>query len=37
MDFIECESIPTLVELKDKNGGFVAAKKFSMGQNTQII
>ena len=37
MDMIECENIPTWVELKDPEEKVVFAKNFEIGQNTQII
>ena len=37
IDMVECENIPTLVDLKDDNETPKLAKTFAIGQNTQII
>ena len=34
IDMVECENVPTWVELKDKDDQMVIPKKFSIGQNT---
>ena len=34
---VECENVPTLVDLKDENEKPMLAKTFTMGQNTMMI
>lgn len=37
IDMVECENIPTFIDLKDENETAKVAKRFAIGQNTQII
>ena len=37
IDMVECENIPTLVDLKDENEAGQIAKKFAIGQNTMMM
>ena len=37
IDMVECENIPTVIDLKDDYETPKLAKRFAIGQNTQII
>jgi alpha-tubulin suppressor-like RCC1 family protein len=37
IDMIECENVPTLIDLKDEKEGPKAAKNFAVGQYTMLI
>ena len=37
MDMVECENVPTLVELRDENEAVHLAKNFVIGQSTMLI
>ena len=37
MDMVECENVPTRVDLQDENLQIQFAKRFEIGQNSMLI
>jgi alpha-tubulin suppressor-like RCC1 family protein len=37
IDMVECENVPTLVDLRDESDQIIPAKSFAMGQNSMLV
>jgi hypothetical protein len=37
IDMVECENVPTMVDLKNENEEPMLAKDFAVGQNTMLV
>ena len=37
IDMVECENVPTLVDIRDENDKPQLAKRFAIGQNTMLV